>query len=534
MMKIPQHHIHDFVVRRGAVPGNPLTENPYWVPISATFEHESGEILEDIPGFYSGGDTWTVRFSPTRTGRWVGRTSSTIPTLSDVTLGPITCVEQAEDERHGILGIDPVHPQRFAWSDGTPHLTLSFECDWLFAYHQTDPEQCSRHLDLIAARGFNTVITNVYAHTGFSTPEARGDASLPPEASVYGPPEAYVFGGTNNDPDHETLNLDFFEDFDRLMHAMHTRGLVVHLMIQVQNKHVCWPGRLSAADNAYWRYVVARYQAFGNVIWDVGKESYNLLRETGSHDYTLSRIALIRHNDAYNHLVTVHDPEGASLGRYSAVDEACDFASHQVHTGRVDRYNREATRMREILPKPYFNIEYGYEEGAETFKTYQSRTTASWQDVLKWTYALLAAGAYPGYYYSNTAWDLIRFEPEPPGWMRYRYLRDFIDRLPFNEMAGMNVLVDRGYCLADPGRAYFVYLPEGGDALVDLTDLPSTRSPRGDWRPAEADVRGQWMNIYSGQEQTVTIEPTGWLTEIPNPLEDPDQPCVLAITYEEA
>jgi hypothetical protein len=42
------------------------------------------------------------------------------------------------------------------------------------------------------------------------------------------------------------------------------------------------------------------------------------------------------------------------------------------------------------------------------------------------------------------------------------------------------------------------------------------------------------MNIYSGQEQTVTIEPTGWLTEIPNPLEDPDQPCVLAITYEEA
>jgi hypothetical protein len=304
-------------------------------------------------------------------------------------------------------------------------------------------------------------------------------------------------------------------------------------MIQVQNKHVNWPHRLTAADNAYWRYVVARYQAFGNIIWDVGKESYNLLRETGSHDYTLSRIALIRNNDAYDHLVTVHDPEGSSHSRYSEVDEACDFVSDQIHTGCVSRYNREATRMRQILPKPYVNIEYGYEEGAEPLKTYHSRTTASWQDVLKWTYALLAAGAYPGYYYSNVAWDLIRFEPEPAGWIRYEYLMNFMKDLPFNRMTGMNVLVDRGYCLAEPGRAYLVYLPEGGDAVIDLTDLPSTRGPRGEWQPGNIDVKGTWMAIYTGERKTVSIEPIGWLTEIPNPIEDVNQPCVLAITLDE-
>lgn len=532
-MEIPQYHIHDFVLRRDTVAGNPLSENPFWVPISASFEHESGEILDEVPGFYTGHDTWTVRFSPTRPGRWVGRTSSAIPTLSDITLGPITCVPQEEETHHGVLGIDPSHPQRFAWSDGTSHVTLGFECDWLFAYHQTDPDRCMRHLNLIADRGFNTIVTNVYAHTGFSTPEARGDADLPPDESVYGPPQQYVFGGSNEAPDHDSLNLAFFEEFDRLMHAMHVRGLVVHLMIQVQNKHVCWPDRLSAADNAYWRYVIARYQAFGNVIWDVGKESYNLLRETGSHEYTLSRIALIRHNDAYDHLVTAHDPEGRSLGTYSVVDEACNFVSDQVHTGCGDRYNREATRKQQMLPKPYVNIEYGYEEGIEALKTYRSRTTAPWQYVLRWTYALLVAGAYPGYYYSNTAWDLIRFEPEPPGWIRYRYLRDLIETLPFNQMAGMNVLVDRGYCLADPGRAYLIYLPEGGDALVDLTDLPSEQGPRGEWRPADIEVQGTWMNVYSGETHTVPVEPTGWLTEILNPLEDAEQPCVLAITLKE-
>jgi hypothetical protein len=528
-MRIPQYHIQDFEIRRDAVPGNPLPDNPTWIPVSASFEHESSEMIEDIPGFYTGNDTWTVRFSPTRPGRWVGRTTSAEPSLSDVSLGPVTCIPQEDNVQHGVLGIDPDHPQRFAWSDGTPHVTLAFECDWLFAYHQSDPDRAIRHLDLIADRGFNTIVTNVYAHTGFSTPEARSEGELPPAESVYGPPPMYVFGGSNEAPDHDTLNLAFFEAFDELMHAMHARGLVVHLMIQVQNKHVRWPDRLSAADNAYWRYVVARYQAFGNVIWDVGKESYNLLRETGSHDYTLNRIALIRHNDAYDHMVTVHDPEGASQGRYSKVDEACDFVSHQVHTGRVDRYNREATRMRQLLSKPYVNIEYGYEEGADALKTYRSRTTAPWQDVLQWTYALLVAGAYPGYYYSNTAWDLIQFEPEPPGWIRYRYLRDLIKMLPFNEMTGMNVLVDRGYCLADPGRAYLIYLPEGGKAVVDLTDLASSRGPRGDWRPADVDVEGVWMAIESGEKHSVSVEPTGWLTEIPNPLAD-NEPCVLAIT----
>jgi hypothetical protein len=307
-------------------------------------------------------------------------------------------------------------------------------------------------------------------------------------------------------------------------------------MIQVQNKHVAWPTRYSEEDNVYWQYVVARYQAFGNVVWDVGKESYNLLHETGSHDYTLSRIALIRQTDAYDHLVTVHDAEAGSAGRFSqadavcGADAVCDFISDQIHLANADRYNREARRKLQLLPKPYLNIEYGYELGAEPLKTYQSRTTAPWQDVLRWTYALYLAGAYPCYYYANTSWDLVRFEPEPPGWQRYGYLRELLEGLPFNTMAPNNDLVDRGFCLADPGAIYWIFLPEGGDAVVDLTAAPSERGPRGQFVAGDTPIQGTWMNIYTGEKREVAITPTGWLTAVENPLEDPEAPCSLVIT----
>ncbi|MHC4202811.1 MAG: DUF5060 domain-containing protein [Planctomycetota bacterium] len=324
------HHVHDFALRAGV--GD---VNPFEVELSATFAHESGEEIANLPGFYDGDGTWKVRFRPTREGTWRGRCSSPVTGLDGTDLGPVRCVASANPSVHGQIVIDPAHPRRFAFSDGARCEPLGFECDWLFAMHQARPEEARAFVDLLAGRGFNYIVTNIYAHTGFS--DATRD-------DVYGPPAMYVFGGTNDAPDHSRMNVEFFRDFDRVLAHLHARGVVAHLMIQVQNKKVRWPARRSREDDIYWRYVVARYQAFGNVVWDVGKESYNLLKETGSHDYTLDRIRLIREADAYSHLVTVHDPVAGSAGANSAVDEACDFVSDQVHLGDAARYNDEAAK----------------------------------------------------------------------------------------------------------------------------------------------------------------------------------------------
>jgi hypothetical protein len=513
-IRIQLHHVHDFALTSSTVHGNPFT-----VSLSATLTHDSGEVLT-IPGFYDGNGTWKIRFSPTREGLWRGTTASDDLALDGVELGPVEGVANTNPRAQGIPQIDPDHHQRFAWSNGTPFVPLGFECDWLFSYHQADPDRCRKHIDLIADRGFNTIVMNLYAHEWFT---GKAPVELRPGAAehLYSPSKLYPFGGTNDAPDHTRLNPAFFHDFDRLVSSLHERGVVAHLMIQVQNKQVRWPKWESPEDDRFWRYVVARYQAFGNVVWDVGKESKNLVRKA-SHTYVQERMDLIRSVDAYGHLVTVHDAEHRnSGGQFSELDEAADFVSDQVHLQDVDGYNREAIRRLRTLPKPYMNIEYGYELGVESFKTHPRRST-TWDNVLKWTWAIYLAGAYPCYYYDNVSWDLIKFEPEPPSWARYRDMKAFIDALPFNRMKGDNEFVERGLCLAEPGRVYLVYLPEGGDTSLDLSAVDDgTR------------LTVEWMDIFTGIRKQTGLEKesdwSGFNTALENPFDDPSQPCVLAV-----
>ncbi|KKK56508.1 hypothetical protein LCGC14_3063820, partial [marine sediment metagenome] len=328
-----QHHAHDFALK-----GDTKHETPFFVDLRAAFTHESGERIENLPGFYDGDGTWKVRFAPNLEGKWSGVTASNDPKLDGVKLPAVECVANDNRAVCGVMGIDPEYSHRFAWSDGTPYIYLGFECDWLFAYHQrAGDEKFRKAMDLLDERGFNCIIMNVYAHLGFSRDQD-------PAEHFFDPPDMYVFEGTNDQPDHSRLNLEFFKDFDQVMSYLHAKGIVVHLMIQVQNKEVKWPRRMTAEDDMYWRYVVARYQAYGNIVWDTSKESYNLLNDLAEHAYVLDRINLIRTNDAYAHLVTVHDSENESWGSVSEADEASDFISDQIHFGEPDGYNREAIR----------------------------------------------------------------------------------------------------------------------------------------------------------------------------------------------
>ncbi len=522
--QIELHHVHGFTLR--APDGLRRAQssrggNPFEVELSATFVHETGAAIENIPGFYDGDGAWLVRFRPTREGIWRARTSSPARELDRRELGPITCVPGANPNVHGQIVIDRAHPTRFAFEDGSRCVPLGFECDWLFSVHQSKPARARSLIDLLAESGFNYIVTNLYAHTGFSDAAKSGPRRCPHHAAkedIYGPPAMYVFGGTNDAPDHSRLNVDFFRDYDGLLSYLHANGIVAHLMVQVQNKKVNWPARRSREDDMFWRYVVARFQAFPNVVWDVGKESCNLLKETGSHDYALERIRLIREADAYSHLVTVHDPVAGSAGTDSPVDDACDFVSDQVHLGEAGRYSREAAERVRLAAKPYLNIEYGYEEGVDAIETYTGRTTAPWQDVLLWTWAIYLGGGYPCYYYSNTAWDLVKPDPEPPGWRRYRHLAAFLARLDLGPMRPESGATGTGLCLAEPGRQYLALLPGGGDLEIDLSAVREG---------ARADV--EWMDIRSGERARSAVDNPGRATRLGNPFPGAATPCVVAI-----
>ncbi len=518
------YHVHDFELTSGTA-----HENPFRVNLSATFTHESGMQIAGLPGFYDGGKTWKIRFSPTALGCWKGVTVSDDPLLNGIKLPAFQCVLNTNHAVHGGIRVDSRYKHRFIWSDGTAFVPLGFELDWLAAFHQRlgqpkgkpvdrKDNRFSPAMDLLVERGFNYLVSNLYAYRNFSDPV---------EPYALTPPDMYCFGGTNEKPDFAVLNVDFFKDFDGAIAALHERGIAVDLMIQVQNKGVRWPEHNSWQDDDFWRYVVARYQAYGNIVWDVSKETFRLLKGDPNHTYALGRIDLIRKNDAYKHLVIAHDPGG----QVNPVDAVCDYVSDQRHlSGEYEhqaviesalKYNRDTIRRLGALDKPYVNVEFGYERGVEPIRTIDNGHVRPWQDMLIWTYAIYAGGGHANYYYNNTSWNLVKFSPEPESWRRYRYLRDLLNMMDLGPMAPNNGLVERGMCLAEPGRQYFIFLPEGGGESVDLSTVPQ-----------KAQVRCAWTDIFTGKTVQVSIQDCKAKTALTNPLPDKTQPCAVYIKVE--
>jgi len=56
---VARFHPHDFELTSGT-----SHADPFFVRVSASFVHESGATLDDVPGFSDGEGRWIVRFAP--------------------------------------------------------------------------------------------------------------------------------------------------------------------------------------------------------------------------------------------------------------------------------------------------------------------------------------------------------------------------------------------------------------------------------------------------------------------------------------
>jgi hypothetical protein len=489
---IEQYHPHDFALTAQA-PGNPFD-----VDVRAEFVGPDGTRIV-VPGFFAGGNTWKVRFSPTLVGGWSMTTVSPVAALNGHTETAIECVKNSNPEIHGGLRVDAANRHHFIYEDGSRYFLMGYEADWLWGADMKDPQRKLMHhlIDQIAARGFNHVLVNIYAH---DTSWSKGHQNQ----WDYAPTELYVFGGTNDQPDHTRLNTAFFDIYDGMMSALLDKGVVANVMIKVYNKMVNWPKAGSPEEERYFRYVTARYQAYPNIVWDFSKEAYN------ERDKQLEKrlIDLVRANDGYHRLTTAHDND---LYDWDAkLNGNLDFRTDQEHF-----YWKDVVLFdRQILPWPILNSELYYERGVDDLPTYPVKQ--DWQDMIRGAYEVYLSGGYFAYYYSNTAWDLVKPDPEPPGMARFQILKENLSALPYWLMEPRPELAMGGPCLAIPGEVY-AYLvqplprPAGAAGVRGGNSAPGggrgARPNLGDSREIAVNLnslRGaataQWINIWSGEK----------------------------------
>jgi len=477
-----------------------VIQKPFSVDFGAIFTGPTGEEMK-VPGFYNGERQWVLRFSSNTAGRWKFTTYADVKAL-DGRKGQIEVVK-GNSHKYGAIKICDNNGRKFCYEDGTPYMLQAFELDWLFAldYNNANATPKSDHmLRLLAKNGINQIVTTVYSYDiNDKANDWERDELLKqfPEHEFGGIDGIYPFLGSNKNPDFSALNVTFFQQFDRMVSLMHKFDIVAHLMIYVWNKQVNWPEAETESDNMYFDYIIKRYQAFPNVIWDVSKEALNNKR--CSENYGRERLSRIDSLDAYNRLATVHD-----YGFCDRNTDVVDFISIQTWTSTL--YSK-MLNVYQKFDKPVFNIEHGAYE-VSSYKVF-SGDYENQEICLRRNYLCYFAGAYATYYWQGTAWNVIVYNPFEqnedfiqPKFGYYKHLQAFFSEIDFNRFEPYPQGNKSGYCLkSEDDKVYLHFIPKENYKL-SIYGNTGIGKPTGTY---------QWFNTHTGEYTPETEYKAGHL-----------------------
>ena len=482
-VKIPAHQwdVLDIVFQVDRVP-----DHPFDVSFSAVIEKTNGKRFE-VSGFFNGGNQYLLRFTPPAKGDWRYVTKSSLSALNGKK--GVIVAQPAKKGRKGAIVVNRKSPREFQYENGQTYYPIAFESDWLFALDAETPDDIPvtrKFVDTLAKNGFNQIVMNVFAYDV----TWKKDDKLTTEFE-YGSPKVFPFGGNNTKPDYSILNVEYFKRLDRVIEYLDQKGIASHLMIYVWNKRVNWPKANSEADNRYFDYVVKRYQAFPNIVWDISKEALGYGRN--DVNYIHQRIDRLRKLDAFKRLLTVHDY--SYCRRFS---EKLDFISVQLWHSEL--YSTMRKVCVDFPGQPILNIEHGgYEEGP--YEVFTGNYTSA-ETCLERAYQCVFAGTYPTHYWQCAAWNVIipdidAMKPEEkPRFEYYRYMSQLVEKYNLGHLKAGEKVSSSGFCLHNNKDLFIYYVPKENMSIG--VRLP--KSIKG------VNMSAVWFNPLDGKYSEPVIE----------------------------
>lgn len=422
--------------------------------------YQENALCKKVHGFYNGNNEFIVRLSFDTTGHYHYKTFSNITELANK---EDAIIVHDNATLKGPICLSSTTKNRLFYQDGSSYNLLAFECDWLFTVgYNEEGHKPERLIQYFADNNINQVIMNVYANDlrwggeGWET----GDG-IKAEHKQGAREDIFPFLGSNSNPDFSAINVDFFKHLDRIIHLLNNHNIVSHLMIYVWNKKVNWPDAYTDSDNMYFDYVIKRYQAFPNILWDVSKEALSYGR--CDSNYLLDRILRLKQLDSYSRLLTVHD-----FGFCNKYSDLLDIISVQNWKTDINFVTNNITNK--YKHKPVLNLEHGgYERGP------YSIFDGNYNDpkvCLRRNYEIMFAGAYSAYYWQPLSWSvtLMPWESDPePHFDYYKHLGDFFkkyDYAEFTKKEGFPFHINGGFSLMNnTNDTLLTYLPKEHCAL---------------------------------------------------------------------
>ena len=562
--------------------------------VKAVFTHEDGTTKINVNAFYRDNGVWTLRFTPNKTGTWTYTVSydendsyiyddaryyapdSGIPTdeseqyavqygaIFDGLTGIVTCTENSNENAHGGVKQDPDDPQHLIYEDGTPYFLMGYEVDWLgimAAGHENGLEKAKELIDSLAEAGYNEVLMNAF---GWDTSWCNGWATTKNGESVDG----YDFGpstvlpwknsfGTNDNPtlsdttykesnqnliDYTQMNEEYWNVFDQVVACMTEKGITAHIFWKVYNKDVVWENAgqgtngtglktpyLTYADTMYARYFRDRYGAY-NVIFDMGKESYNLTWTVDQINYSngvpdgegkgfyMDSIIREFRKDGYDRIITIHDwdsyytylrnKKGAEEN--GALNDMMQLYTDQDHSDWL--YEKTLNYKNNFPTLPYYNAETDYQWSNEKrVATYSDSREHQSPEYAVLDYCnIIMAGGYFAHYYSMHAWDIVKYDEMPEHTEYMTNLYNFITKTvgtdtwasmkPDDSIIGVtNKQQENRHAMLQEGQNYLVYMGYGSDQQ-NVVRPEVLNSVTINFDGITTPLTGIWYNVLTGEK----------------------------------
>ena len=427
---------------------------------SATFRQASQSIT--VPGFWDGGDTFKVRFSPPATGEWTFTTTSQVAGLNGRN-GTFTAT-QPTGNNHGPVEVFDTFYLRHA--DGTPYHQWGTTCyAWV---HQTGELQ-EQTLKTLAASPFNKIRFCVFPkHYDYNKNE----------------PELFAFQkGADGKCDFNRPDPVFWRHFEQRILDLQKLGIEADLILWHPYDRWGFARMNGEQDDRYLRYCIARLGAFRNVWWSLANE-FDFMSDLDDKHHG---IKTMNDWDRFFVILAKEDPHQRLRGIHNGATWYDHTKAWVTHASLQTSDMNGGVRFREKYQKPVLYDECCYEGnipqgwGKLNAKTMTQRF---WLGTL--------SGCYVGHGETYKHADDILWwskggvlHGESP--QRIQWLKDFLAQSPpFHELAPLGD--DPGqFLLAKPGEFYLFYCLDARRHRIELAGS----------RPYKLDLVDPW-------EMTVT------------------------------
>ena len=454
------------------------------VTLEVRYESPDGCVVH-IWGFYDGGQTWKMRFMPDQLGIWTY--AATFSDGAPGTSGTFACVES---DVPGMLSIDKGNPMWFGYRGGQHVLVRSLHVgDRFFAANFPDTKRVA-FLDWAQAQGYNTL--SIASHYLNRPEPGRGEG--------WDTPRLWP------------LDAAEYRRMEVILDDLSARHLAVFPFAGFFGRAATYP-REQEGQELYVRYTLARLGTYWNILLNVsGPEPLLLNRPTMSQSEVNRLGALIRSLDVYGHPLSVHNRTGDDPFK----DEP--WTSYGILQGpkTTDLAELSAVLLANHHPaKPHYAQETLWSGNIHGHPDYSDAELRQNAYVVCMSASALNFSDNGGPRTEDIGNSSTGFSGSLALADRRQWRHDIVKRvwdvfegLPFYRMRPRQDLVSAGYCLAEEGTQYLVYLPSGGSVNVDLdsgtyavswinaqdTSDRRTEAPTSDGRGLTApDGGGDWL-----------------------------------------